>query len=159
MKKTLPPQATDAPESTSEPSDATATKFTSKTRGGRKAAVKPRKKNVSASQWLTREKRKALLDKLLEEFLALHKEAMESVKSDISDPIKRVEALTRLSQALDRTLNALVKATPQTPRLAIAQEVLKHQVDFVEASYPEHAAALLEVLTPFGEKLVTLFAE
>jgi hypothetical protein len=127
-----------------------------------------RKKNVASSPdktvqnttaWLGKETRRELLDKLLGEFLNLHTEAMESVKAEVSDPIKRVEALTRLSQALDRTLNALVKATPQTPHLTIAQHVLKHQVAFVEANFPHHAVALLTILEPFGEELIQIFTE
>jgi hypothetical protein len=116
-------------------------------------------KRSSAAAWLSKQKRKVLLDKLLGEFLVLHKEAMESVKNEITDPIKRVEALTRLSQALDRTLNALIKATPQTANLTIAQDVLKHQVAFVEANFPQHAAALLTILEPFGAELIKIFEE
>lgn len=107
--------------------------------------------------WLAKEKRQLLLDTLLGEFLTLHKEAMESVKTDVLDPIKRVEALTRLSQALDRTLNALVKAAPQTSNLVIAQDVLKRQVAFVEINFPQQAHALLTILQPFGEELIKVY--
>ncbi|MBF0357529.1 MAG: DUF1804 family protein [Magnetococcales bacterium] len=123
---------------------------------------KPKETNSSSSNnsaWLSKEKRKVLLDKLLGEFLTLHKEAMESVKVDVTDPLKRVEALTRLSQALDRTLNALIKATPQTGNLNIAQDVLKHQVAFVEANFPQHAEALLSILEPFGVDLIKIYSE
>jgi hypothetical protein len=123
---------------------------------------KPKLRGSSTSNnsaWLSKEKRKVLLDKLLGEFLTLHKEAMESVKVDVTDPLKRVEALTRLSQALDRTLNALIKATPQTGNLTIAQDVLKHQVTFVETNFPQHAEALLTILEPFGVDLMKIYSE
>ncbi|MBF0192993.1 MAG: DUF1804 family protein [Magnetococcales bacterium] len=130
-----------------------------KLKSEKRPAIKKTKKRSSAAAWLSKEKRKVLLDKLLGEFLVLHKEAMESVKNEITDPIKRVEALTRLSQALDRTLNALIKATPQTANLTIAQDVLKHQVEFVEKNFPQHAAALLTILEPFGAELISIFDE
>jgi hypothetical protein len=125
----------------------------------KKAAASSNAAKAKTAPWLSKEKRRRLLNKLLGEFLVLHKEAMESVKAEVVDPIKRVEALTRLSQALDRTLNALVKATPQISHLTIAQDVLKHQVAFVESNFPQHAAALLTILEPFGEELIKIFKE
>ncbi|MBF0454076.1 MAG: DUF1804 family protein [Magnetococcales bacterium] len=149
-----------------------ATEENSQGKRAEKKTVKSRKKSPrtkraphSASphgttrDWLSREKRKTLLDRLLGEFLFLHKEAMESVKGEVVDPIQRVEALTKLSQALDRTLNALVKATPHTPHLTVAEDVLKHQVTFVESHYPQHATALLTILEPFGRELIKIFEE
>lgn len=111
------------------------------------------------SPWLSEEKRKRLLETLLSEFLVLHREAVNAVKEEVTDPLQRVEALTRLSQALDRTLNALVKATPPTSDLTIAQDVLKHQVQFVEENCPQHAAALLAILEPFGTALIQIYEE
>jgi hypothetical protein len=115
--------------------------------------------SLNASAWQCKQKRKVLLDRILGEFLVVHKEAMESVKEEVVDPIKRVEALTKLSQALDKTINALVKAAPQTPHLTIAQSVLKHQVTFVETNFPHHAEVLLIILEPFGEELIQVFNE
>jgi hypothetical protein len=125
----------------------------------KRAVTRKKKTDQPSADWLSREKRTILLDKLLSEFLVLHKEAMESVKTEITDPIKRVEALTRLSQALDRTLNALLKATPKTPELTIAKDVLNHQVAFVQANFPQQAPALLTILEPFGAELIQLYDE
>ncbi|MBF0381444.1 MAG: DUF1804 family protein [Magnetococcales bacterium] len=136
-----------------------ATTVDSKDRPLKGSKSKTSQKGSGASVWLSKEKRQELLDKLLGEFLLLHKEAMESVKTEITDPIKRVEALTRLSQALDRTLTALIKASPQTSNLTIAQDVLKHEVAFVENNFPEHAAALLTILEPFGAELINIYDE
>ncbi|MBF0448918.1 MAG: DUF1804 family protein [Magnetococcales bacterium] len=116
-------------------------------------------KRSTTKDWFSKTTRQHQLDRLLGEFLLLHTEAMASVKAEVQDSIKQVEALTRLSQALDRTVNALVKATPPPPYLAIARDVLQKQVAFVESRFPQHAPALLVILEPFGEELIKTYDE
>ncbi|MBF0448161.1 MAG: DUF1804 family protein [Magnetococcales bacterium] len=118
-----------------------------------------RVKRPTTEDWFSKTRRQHQLDRLLGEFLVLHTEAMASVKEEVQDPIKQVEALTRLSQALDRTVNALVKATPPPPCLTIARDVLQKQVVFVERRFPQHAQALLAILEPFGEELIKIYDE
>lgn len=42
-------------------------------------------------------------------------------------------------------------------KLELAKAMLQQQFAFVRESYPEHAAALLEVMEPFSERLVDLY--
>lgn len=97
--------------------------------------------------------RATLVSTLLEDYLALHLEAMAALKQKDDDPLKRVEAISRLSQALDRTLRALNKASPELSRLTIAHEFLDRQGQFIKEHFPQHLPAFLEILDPFGMDL------
>ncbi|MBF0270878.1 MAG: DUF1804 family protein [Magnetococcales bacterium] len=116
--------------------------------------------NPSSGPWdqaaacLVGNRRERLVSALLEDYLGLHKEAVEAVKGGEVKPLERVEALSRLSQALDRTLRALGKASPELSRLAVARWVLERQAEFVRLRYPEHLGVLVEILEPFGAELV-----
>lgn len=107
-----------------------------------------------AAGCLVGNRRELLVGTLLEEYLGLHREAVAAVKSECFEPLQRVDALSRLSQALDRTLRALGKASPELSRLAVAKWVLERQADFVRQHFPERLELLVEILEPFGEELV-----
>ena len=58
----------------------------------------------------------SLAESLLHEYLQAHQEAMGAVLSQVSEPLQRVEALSKLSLALDRTFRALDRgARPPLP--------------------------------------------
>ncbi|MBF0371397.1 MAG: DUF1804 family protein [Magnetococcales bacterium] len=105
------------------------------------------------SQWLAGERRDYLVERLLEDYLQLHLEAVEAVQDQVEDPLGRVDALARLSQALDRTLRSLGRASPELSRLAVAKAILEKQAEFVKLRFPNHMPAFLEVLEPFGDEL------
>jgi hypothetical protein len=41
--------------------------------------------------------------------------------------------------------------------LQLAGDVVRHLSAFVRETYPQHAAAFLEILEPFGDKLVEIY--
>ena len=96
---------------------------------------------------------------LLEDYLGIHHKAVEEIKNQVNDPMKQVEALSKLSQALDRTFRSLYKASPDHAPLTVAREVLALQVTFVKERFPNHAPALLEILAPFGRELAKNFGK
>ncbi|MBF0179250.1 MAG: DUF1804 family protein [Magnetococcales bacterium] len=103
--------------------------------------------------WLAECNRESLVGDLLVEYLGMHMEAMEAVKR-VDEPLERVKSLSQLSQALDRTMRALGKASPELSRLAVAQWVLARLAEFVRHHFPDHLPVLLEILEPFGEALL-----
>ncbi|MBF0294267.1 MAG: DUF1804 family protein [Magnetococcales bacterium] len=109
---------------------------------------------AASVNWLAECNRESLVGDLLVEYLEMHMEAIESVKCQVADPLHRVNALSRLSQALDRTMRSLGKASPELSRLAVAQWVLTRQAEFVRNHCPDHLPVLLEILEPFGEALL-----
>ncbi|MBF0628902.1 MAG: DUF1804 family protein [Magnetococcales bacterium] len=107
-----------------------------------------------AAGCLVGNRREMLVSGLLEDYLGLHQEAMAAIKNGVVEPLERVDALSRLSQSLDRTLRALGKASPELSRLAVARWVLERQAEFVRIHHPDHLAIFVEILEPFGEELV-----
>lgn len=114
----------------------------------------PEGKMGQAAGCLAGNRREVLVSALLEDYLGLHKEAVAAVKNGVVEPLERVDALSRLSQALDRTLRALGKASPELSRLAVAKWVLERQAEFIKTRHPEHLGVFVEILEPFGEELV-----
>jgi hypothetical protein len=94
-----------------------------------------------------------LTAELLEDFALLFQSTVEQIKDAEVDPLKKAEAISRLSDAYTKTMRAAAKGAPEIGRLAIALEVLDALAKFVRAHHPEHAEALIEVLEPFGQEL------
>ncbi|MEO5364031.1 MAG: DUF1804 family protein [Magnetococcus sp. DMHC-8] len=95
-----------------------------------------------------------LAESLLTEYLQAHQEAMAAIQQAVTDPLQRVEALSKLSLALDRTFRALDRSEPAASPLLIARLVLERQAEFIKQRFPDHLAAFLEILEPFGQALL-----
>ena len=63
------------------------------------------------------------------------------------------QALAKLADAFNKTINAAGRASPRLSELAMAQDVIKRLGDFVAAEYPQHGEAFLEILEPFAREL------
>nr|WP_295832838.1 DUF1804 family protein [uncultured Azospirillum sp.] len=88
---------------------------------------------------------------VLQDFLTLH----QSVTSEVMDlpkesALAKAEAMSRLADAFTKTMNSVAKAAPDLHRFAVASELLQELAAFVSQRYPQHAAALAEVLEPFA---------
>lgn len=95
-----------------------------------------------------------MAETLLADYLHAHQEAIAAIKSQVSDPLQRVEALSKLSLAMDRTFRALDRGNPEIPPLVIARTLLDRQSEFIKQRFPNHLAAFLEILEPFGHELL-----
>lgn len=95
-----------------------------------------------------------LAQTLLTEYLQSHQEAMVAIKAEVTDPLQRVEALSKLSLALDRTFRALDRGETSLSPLLIARLVLERQAEFIKLRFPNHLPAFLEILEPFGQILL-----
>ena len=95
-----------------------------------------------------------LAETLLTEYLQSHQEAMVAIKAEVTDPLQRVEALSKLSLALDRTFRALDRGGAEASPLLIARLVLERQAEFIKQRFPGHLPAFLEILEPFGQALL-----
>ncbi|HFU1359313.1 TPA: DUF1804 family protein [Citrobacter farmeri] len=63
---------------------------------------------------------------------------------------KRVELLASLADAFNKAVAANKKILPEVSQLAIALDVIQRLSTFVAESYPQHLAAFVEILEPFG---------
>lgn len=92
--------------------------------------------------------------KFLEDFMLLQSAAMEQVKADKKMKAQeKVEALSRLADAYNKAMAAWKRSMPQLSEFGVAIEIMQHLARFVQAKFPQHARAVLEVIEPFGEEL------
>lgn len=105
-----------------------------------------------AAARLSSEGAEAVTQVVLEEFVTLFQSTMTGIKNDDkATGLAKAEALSRLSDAYNKTMSAVAKGSPRLNKLAVAMEVLQKLAAFIAERYPQHAPALLEVLEPFGE--------
>lgn len=88
---------------------------------------------------------------VLTDYLMVHQATMAELAAatDIS-PMDKAEAMSRMADAFTKTMAAVAKAAPDLGRYAVASEVVTDFARFVQDRFPEHAAALVEVLEPFA---------
>lgn len=95
---------------------------------------------------------------LLEGYLQLHQSTVKQLQEDSeATPMQKAEALSRLADAFNKTLNAAGKAAPSLSKLAVAMEVLQRLTRLIRERYPQHAETFLEVLEPLGEELASVY--
>ena len=95
---------------------------------------------------------------LVEDFVGLHQNVLDELKTapDIA-VVDKARMLAMLADAFTKTMNAAGKASPDISRLAVAQDVIKRLGDFVASRFPQHGAAFLEILEPFGQELAGIY--
>jgi len=90
----------------------------------------------------------------LQAFLQYHQDAFEDIKTDKELSIQDKAALiTSLADAYTKTVKACSLTAPTLSQLAIALDVLRKLIDFVNEKHPDAAPHLLVVLDPFGAEL------
>lgn len=94
-----------------------------------------------------------LTSQLLEDFALLFQSTVEQIRDADVDPIKKAEAISRLSDAYTKTMRAATRGAPEIGQLALALEIIDLLAKFVRAEFPQHAEALISVLEPFGQKV------
>lgn len=101
---------------------------------------------------------KTLTAEILEDFVHLFEATIEEIKSakDMS-PMKKAEAISRLSDAYQKTVKAAGASNPELSRLAIAMDVLQKQAEFIRRRHPHLQSAFLEILEPFGKELTRVY--
>jgi hypothetical protein len=88
---------------------------------------------------------------VLADFLTLHQATMDQLRDERDVPaLDKAEAISRLSDAFHKTMAAVAKAAPELGRYAVATELLQLLAVFVRDRFPQHGAAMAEVLEPFA---------
>ncbi|EKN3401510.1 DUF1804 family protein [Yersinia enterocolitica] len=79
---------------------------------------------------------------------------LEELNGDSQLPAKqRVELLASLADAFNKAISASKKILPETSQLAIALDVLQKLSIFISEKHPQHLAAFVEILEPFGDEV------
>lgn len=100
----------------------------------------------------------AIARQMLADYVSQHQLLMECItKSEELGPEKKVSMLASLADSFNKTVSASKRVLPETSELATALAVLSRLSDFVRGRYPQHAAAFLEILEPFGSELERVY--
>jgi hypothetical protein len=100
---------------------------------------------------------KALTRVVLEDFIPLFQTTITAIKSDKLDAVEKAEAISRLADAYAKTVKASGAVDPAIAKLGWGMDVLKMLAKFTIEHFPQHQAALLEIIEPFGEQLAVEF--
>ena len=72
-------------------------------------------------------------------------------------PAAKVQAMASLADSYNKLLAAARRLMPETDQLGVAMGVVQLLLDFVRKNYPQHGAAIAEVLEPFGEEVTKAY--
>lgn len=101
----------------------------------------------------------ALVAQVVEDFVVLYQATIDDVKEEEGLKAEdRVKLLASLADAFNKTLASAGKASPKLSALGIANDVLRRLGEFVARRYPQHGAAILEILEPFAAELAEALA-
>ncbi|MFM2042109.1 MAG: hypothetical protein RLY86_685 [Pseudomonadota bacterium] len=91
---------------------------------------------------------------MLEDYMTLHAATVQGLMAaqDV-DPLDKAEAMSRLADAMNKTMSAVAKAAPQLNKQAIAADVLHRLVKFAKAHHRDSLPILAALLEPFGDYL------
>ena len=101
-----------------------------------------------------------LSQQILTEMLVQFNAVLELIKGDVEMPaVQRVELLSSLMDNIHKSMSAMRRFLPETNALAIGMQVLRGMAEFVQTRFPQHGAAFVEILEPFGDELARILAE
>ena len=100
----------------------------------------------------------AVVSSVLEDFMIQAQSLLEDIKSGDLPIDQKVRHLVALADAMTKMTASAGRLAPKISELGVAQDVMKHLLEFVRANFPQHAAAILEIIEPFGERLAGLYA-
>ena len=87
---------------------------------------------------------------ILSGFLLQYQKTIEELQTCDITAAKKVELLTSLADAFNKTTAASRKILPETSQLATALLTLQKLGEFIQVHHPRHLAAFAEILEPFG---------
>lgn len=91
---------------------------------------------------------------ILTDFIIQFKATMETIKNaDDIPPQTRVELLTSLADAYNKTVSSSRKMLPETSKLAIALQVIELLATYLQEHKPDLLTDFMDVLEPFGQVL------
>lgn len=92
--------------------------------------------------------------KLLEDYLVQHQAAMDMLRDSKDMSARdRAETLASMSDSFNKTMASFRRLSPELNKQAVQLDVLRLLAGFAQRRFPQHVAALLDMLEPFGEEL------
>ncbi len=91
---------------------------------------------------------------VLEDFVLLFQATIADLKEDPEiKAIARVEAISRLTDAYNKTMSAAAKSSPKLNKLSVAMETIQQLSSFIRSDYPHLVEGFAEMLESFGRKI------
>lgn len=97
----------------------------------------------------------AIARQALADYVTQHQAVMEMIATtpDLV-AVQKVNLLASLADSFAKTVAASRRVLPETDELAVSLRVLNDLADFAKSHHPHCAAAMLEIIEPFGVVLV-----
>ncbi|GAA0311625.1 MULTISPECIES: DUF1804 family protein [Rhodovulum] len=99
-----------------------------------------------------------VVSSVLEDFMIMAQSLLDEIKNGELPMDQKVRHLVALADAMTKMTASAGKLAPKISELGVAQNVMHHLLDFVRQHFPQHAAAILEIIEPFGERLTGLYS-
>lgn len=95
-----------------------------------------------------------LSQQILTEMLVQFNAVLEMVKNDKDmQAVTRVDLLSSLMDNIHKSMAAMRRFLPEVNAAAIGMAVVRGLAEFVQERFPQHGAAFVEILEPFGDEL------
>ena len=96
----------------------------------------------------------AVARQTLSDYVLQHKALMgEIIEAQDMTAREKTQALASLADSFNKMVSASRRVLPETNELSVALRVIQMLTEFVRRQFPQHAAALLEVLEPFADEV------
>lgn len=95
---------------------------------------------------------------VVEDFMILAQSLLDEIRDGEHTTKERVEMLVMLADAQTKMVASSKRLAPRISELGVAQDVMAKLLDFVREVFPQHAAAIREIIEPFGERLTEIYA-
>lgn len=108
----------------------------------------------AATCWRASEGMEAVARQTLSDYVLQHKALMgEIIEAQDMTAREKTQALASLADSFNKMVSASRRVLPETNELSVALRVIQMLTEFVRRQFPQHAAALLEVLEPFADEV------
>ncbi|GLS86667.1 hypothetical protein GCM10010873_16410 [Cypionkella aquatica] len=99
-----------------------------------------------------------VVSSVVEDFMIMAQSLLDDIRDNPElTTAAKVQHLVALADAMTKMTSAARKLAPKISELGVAQDVMGHLLEFVRQNFPQHAAAILEIIEPFGERLAGLY--
>ena len=99
-----------------------------------------------------------VVSSVVEDFMIQAQAILDEIKVGTHTTQEKVGMLVSLSDAMTKMAASAKRFAPKVSELGVAQDVMAKLLEFVRESFPQHSAAILEIIEPFGERLAEIYA-
>jgi hypothetical protein len=107
-----------------------------------------------AANLLAGEGVEAIARQMLADYINQHKAVMDALIQDSGmSAADKTRCLASLADSFNKTVAASRRVLPEVSEMAVALQVIKLLQEFILTKFPQHKAAFLDILEPFGQEL------